>query len=138
MQPFQEIGAYAKVDFHRGIRQGVPEVIFGEGKAKEHIHHFTGITPAVSDAAIELTEAALKAAKAHNVTVSVDLNFRNKLWSSEKPQKVMTNLMQYVDVCIGNEEDASRTLRGHAPRLRGGGHFLLTRTSRIPLCAAIV
>ena len=37
MQPFQEIGAYAKVDFHRGIRQGVPEVIFGEGKAKEHI-----------------------------------------------------------------------------------------------------
>ena len=36
--------------------------------------HFTGITPAVSDAAIELTEAALKAAKAHNVTVSVDLN----------------------------------------------------------------
>ena len=37
MQPFQEIGGYAKVDFHRGIRQGVPEVIYGEGKAKEHI-----------------------------------------------------------------------------------------------------
>ena len=59
--------------------------------------HFTGITPAVSDAAIELTEAALKAAKAHGVTVSVDLNFRKKLWSSEKAQKVMTNLMQ---MCI--------------------------------------
>ena len=37
MQPFQEIGAYAKVDFHRGIRQGVPEVIYGSGKTKEHI-----------------------------------------------------------------------------------------------------
>lgn len=37
MQPFQEIGNYAKVDCHRGIRQGVPEVIYGEGKAKEHI-----------------------------------------------------------------------------------------------------
>ena len=37
MQPFQEIGEYAKVDFHRGIRQGVPEVIFGSGKTKEHI-----------------------------------------------------------------------------------------------------
>ena len=72
--------------------------------------HFTGITPAVSDAAIALTEAALKAAKAHNVTVSVDLNFRKKLWSSEKAQKVMTNLMQYVDVCIGNEEDAEKVL----------------------------
>lgn len=76
--------------------------------------HFTGITPAVSDAAIELTEAALKAAKAHNVTVSVDLNFRKKLWSSEKAQKVMTNLMQYVDVCIGNEEDAELVL-GYKP-----------------------
>lgn len=72
--------------------------------------HFTGITPAVSDAAAELTEAALKAAKAKGVTVSVDLNFRKKLWSSEKAQKIMTNLMQYVDVCIGNEEDAEKVL----------------------------
>lgn len=72
--------------------------------------HFTGITPAISDTAITLTEAALKAAKAHGVTVSVDLNFRKKLWSSEKAQKVMTELMQYVDVCIGNEEDAEKVL----------------------------
>ena len=36
-QPFEEIGGYAKVDFHRGIRQGVPEIVYGEGKAKEHI-----------------------------------------------------------------------------------------------------
>ncbi len=72
--------------------------------------HFTGITPAVSDAAAELTELALKAAKKHGVKVSVDLNFRKKLWSSEKAQKIMTNLMQYVDVCIGNEEDAEKVL----------------------------
>jgi len=72
--------------------------------------HFTGITPAVSDAAAELTEIACKAAKAHGVKVSCDLNFRKKLWSSEKAQKVMSNLMQYVDVCIGNEEDAEKVL----------------------------
>ncbi len=72
--------------------------------------YFTGITPAVSDAAAELTEAALKAAKSKGVKVSCDLNFRKKLWSSEKAQKVMTNLMQYVDVCIGNEEDAEKVL----------------------------
>ena len=72
--------------------------------------HFTGITPAVSDAAAELTEKALIAAKKAGVKVSVDLNFRKKLWSSEKAQKVMTNLMQYVDVCIGNEEDAELVL----------------------------
>ncbi len=46
------------------------------------------------DAAAELTEAACKA-KAHGVTVSCDLNFRKKLWTSEKAQKVMSNLMQY-------------------------------------------
>lgn len=72
--------------------------------------HFTGITPAISDTAATLTEIALKAAKKAGVKVSCDLNFRKKLWSSEKAQKVMTNLMQYVDVCIGNEEDAEKVL----------------------------
>ena len=72
--------------------------------------HFTGITPAISDGAAALTEASLKAAKKKGITVSVDLNFRKKLWSSEKAQKIMTNLMQYVDVCIGNEEDAEKVL----------------------------
>ena len=72
--------------------------------------HFTGITPAISDNAAELTEAALKKAKEHGVKVSVDLNFRKKLWTSEKAQQVMTRLMKYVDVCIGNEEDAELVL----------------------------
>ena len=72
--------------------------------------HFTGITPALSDSAAKLTEEALKAAKAHGLTVSVDLNFRKKLWSQEKAREVMTNLMQYVDICIGNEEDAEKVL----------------------------
>ena len=72
--------------------------------------HFTGITPAISDKAAEVTKAALQAAKAKGITVSVDLNFRKKLWSSEKAQRIMTDLMQYVDVCIGNEEDAEKVL----------------------------
>ncbi len=76
--------------------------------------HFTGITPALSDSAAELTEAALKKAKEHGVKVSVDLNFRKKLWTSEKAQQVMTRLMKYVDVCIGNEEDANLVL-GYKP-----------------------
>ena len=76
--------------------------------------NFTGITPALSDSAAELTEKALIAAKSHGVKVSVDLNFRKKLWSSEKAQKVMKNLMKYVDVCIGNEEDAELVL-GYKP-----------------------
>ena len=72
--------------------------------------HFTGITPALGAKAAALTEAALIAAKKHGVTVSVDLNYRKKLWTPAEAQKVMTPLMQYVDVCIGNEEDAEKVL----------------------------
>lgn len=72
--------------------------------------HFSGITPALSDLAAEVTEQALIAAKKHGVTVSVDLNYRKKLWTQEKAKSVMTKLMSYVDVCIGNEEDAEKVL----------------------------
>ena len=72
--------------------------------------HWSGITPAISDKAAELTRLACEAAKRHHVTVSVDLNFRKKLWTSEKAIAVMRPLMEYVDVCIGNEEDAQLCL----------------------------
>ncbi|HLL43473.1 MAG TPA: sugar kinase, partial [Segetibacter sp.] len=72
--------------------------------------HTTGITPALSDKAAALTEAVLKAAKSKGITTSIDLNYRKKLWSKEKARQIMTNLCQYVDVCIGNEEDADTTL----------------------------
>ncbi|MFC2529570.1 sugar kinase [Segatella oris] len=72
--------------------------------------HWSGITPAISDKAAELTRLACEAAKRHHVTVSVDLNFRKKLWTSEKAIAVMRPLMKYVDVCIGNEEDAQLCL----------------------------
>ncbi len=72
--------------------------------------HWSGITPAISDKAAELTKLACEAAKRHGVTVSVDLNFRKKLWTSEKAISIMRPLMKYVDVCIGNEEDAELCL----------------------------
>lgn len=70
--------------------------------------HFTGITPALGDDAAALCLEACKAAKAAGVSVSCDLNFRKKLWSSEKANKVMSGLMEYVDVAIANEEDAEK------------------------------
>ena len=72
--------------------------------------HWSGITPAISDASAECLRLACQAAKKHGVTVSCDLNFRKKLWTSEKAISVMRPLMQYVDVCIGNEEDAELCL----------------------------
>ena len=72
--------------------------------------HWSGITPAISDRAAELTRLACEAAKRPGVTDSVDLNFRTKPWTPEKADSVMRPLMQYVDVCIGNEEDAELCL----------------------------
>lgn len=72
--------------------------------------HWSGITPAISDQSAECLLQACKAAKKAGVTVSCDLNFRKKLWTPEKAQSIMRPLMQYVDVCIGNEEDAELCL----------------------------
>ena len=72
--------------------------------------HWSGITPAISDASAECLRQACIAAKKHGVTISCDLNFRKKLWTSEKAISIMRPLMQYVDVCIGNEEDAELCL----------------------------
>lgn len=72
--------------------------------------HFTGITPALGKKAQDLVLASLKAAKAHHVTVSCDLNFRAKLWTSEEARLYMNSYMPYVDYVIGNEEDADKCL----------------------------
>ncbi len=77
--------------------------------------HYSGITPALSPLAAELTKQACIKAKEHGVTISVDLNFRKKLWTPKQAQAVMVPLMQYVDVCIGNEEDAELVL-GFKPK----------------------
>ena len=68
--------------------------------------HITGITPALSDSLAIISVDAVKAAKKAGLTVSCDINYRSKLWSAQKARPVMTEIMKYVDVCIGNEEDA--------------------------------
>ena len=68
--------------------------------------HFTGITPALGENLVEICREACKAAKAHGVKISCDLNCRGKLWTRDQARAAMTDLCQYVDVCISNEEDA--------------------------------
>lgn len=72
--------------------------------------HWTGITPALSDTMPEILLQALKVAKSKGIIVSCDLNYRAKLWNSERAKSVMRSLIPYVDVCIGNEEDAEKML----------------------------
>ena len=72
--------------------------------------HFTGITPALSENTAELCRRACAAAKRHHVTISCDLNYHKKLWTTEQAGRTMRELLQYVDVLIANEEDAEKVL----------------------------
>ena len=78
--------------------------------------HTTGITPALSASAAESAIAAARAARAAGATVSVDLNYRAKLWNWGRPAgDVMADLVAEADVLIGNEEDAEKVFGIHAP-----------------------
>ncbi len=78
--------------------------------------HWTGITPAVSQGAAEVCLEAVQAAKERGLTISCDLNYRSKLWGWGKPaSEVMTELVAYCDIAIGNEEDAAQVFGIHAP-----------------------
>ncbi len=68
--------------------------------------HFTGITPALGPNVVEICREACITAKKKGVKISCDLNYRSKLWTRDEARKAMTDLCQYVDVCISNEEDA--------------------------------
>ena len=72
--------------------------------------HTTGITAALSDNAASETLTSLKIAKKLGVKTSFDLNFRSTLWNAEKAKEVMKNVMPYVDIIIGNEEDFDKML----------------------------
>src|SRR5882762_614276 len=69
-------------------------------------YHVSGITPALSDGAAEVTAESLVAAKKAGLTVSYDLNYRSKLWSAKEARTVQEPLMEHVDLLIAGEEDA--------------------------------
>lgn len=82
-----------------------------EGKTWFHI---TGITPALSPSAAEASIEAVQAAKKAGLTVSCDLNYRKKLWTTEQAGATMSKVMAYVDVAIANEEDCHMVFGIHA------------------------
>ncbi|MBO5236825.1 MAG: sugar kinase [Spirochaetaceae bacterium] len=78
--------------------------------------HVTGITPAISQSGADLAMQAVSAAKKSGVTVSLDLNYRKKLWNYGKTApEVMCALAEKVDVLIANEEDIQKSLGINAP-----------------------
>ena len=75
--------------------------------------HVTGITPALGDKGAAATKASVEAARRAGARVSVDLNYRKKLWTPAQAQAVMRPLMRDVDVVIANEEDLQSVLGVH-------------------------
>ncbi len=69
--------------------------------------HFTGITPALGGNLPEICLEACKTAKEMGLTVSCDLNYRKKLWTTEQAGKCMSQYMKYIDLCIANEGDCA-------------------------------
>ena len=73
--------------------------------------HITGITPAISESAMELALESVKEAKERGITVSCDLNYRKNLWKyGKRAAEVMREIANFVDVAVANEEDVQKSL----------------------------
>ncbi|NOY09503.1 MAG: sugar kinase [Spirochaetes bacterium] len=97
---------------HSAVSEAMPSDIDWEGVFKGACwFHITGITPALSEKAAENSFFAVKKAKEMGLTVSCDLNYRKKLWKYGKSApEIMPELIRYVDVAVGNEEDCQKSL----------------------------
>ncbi len=82
--------------------------------------HFCGTAPALADTVAEVVQDACQRAKKAGLTVSCDLNYRRMLWPPDKAGRVMTRLMEWVDVLIANEEH-SREILGVEPKAVASG-----------------
>ena len=117
---FTEMGASQRASTvlydraHSAISEMPPDAVnWDQVMAGAAWFHVTGITPALGDRAVAATQAAVSAARRAGARVSVDLNFRKKLWTEAQAQAVMRPLMSGVDVVIANEEDLQSVLGVH-------------------------
>ena len=99
---------------HSSVSEMAPDAVkWGEIMAGADWFHVTGITPALGANGAEATRKAIGAARAAGVRVSVDLNYRKKLWTEAQAREVMGPMMRQVDVVIANEEDLQSVLGVH-------------------------
>jgi 2-dehydro-3-deoxygluconokinase len=106
---------------HSSIREVRPgefdwDTIF-EGK---QWFHFSGTAPALGEHVVAVLEDALDAAKRRGLTTSCDCNYRSKLWGPEEAGRVLSRLMNRVDVFIGGVEDARKLFGVDVPTHLGG------------------
>ncbi len=141
---FLETGASqraSKVIYDRAgsaVTEMRPEMVDWQGLFKDvDWFHWTGITPALGKNAQDCLTKACQTAREAGATISCDLNFRKKLWTVAEAQSVMNPLMEYVDVCVANEEDIQKSLGFEAgdtdvesAELDEAGYFALAESIR--------
>lgn len=118
---FLETGASARASkvlydrAHSGLASITPGMIDWDKVFSEAgWFHWTGITPAISEGAAMTVKEALEVARRRHLTISVDLNYRARLWNwGKQPAEVMPKLVSYCDVILGNEEDAQKVFGIH-------------------------
>jgi 2-dehydro-3-deoxygluconokinase len=94
--------------------------------------HTTGITPAISASAADLTLEAMQKAREKKIDVSIDFNYRGKLWKYGKSApEVMREIVRYADLGIGNEEDCQKSLGLKAPADVEGGKLDLSAYEKL-------
>ncbi len=87
------------------------EVNWGSIFEGTKLFHVSGTAPALSKSSAEATAEAVRTARSHGVKVSIDLNYRAKLWSEKEAQKVLEPLIQFCNILITTEEDAFRVFK---------------------------
>ena len=96
---------------HSSISQVKPgEIDWKEALKGAKWFHTSGITPALSASAAQVTAEALQAAKKAGCKVSYDLNYRGRLWTEEEARKCQEPLMEHIDVLFSTEEDTRKVL----------------------------
>lgn len=127
------------VTYHRrdsaGSRLAVPDVP-QEAVASSRILHLSGITPALSASALEAASLAVDVARANGVTVSLDVNYRAKLWSRDAARATLTGFAQRADVVIASDDELDLVADGSSERemidalLRGGATEVVVKRGR--------
>jgi 2-dehydro-3-deoxygluconokinase len=107
------VGASIHVDYHRAGSAGsrlCPEDVGEDQVRASGVLHVTGITPALSDSACATVRHAIDAASAARVPVSLDVNYRAKLWSPAAARPVLRDLASRVDILFAGADEAQLVL----------------------------
>jgi 2-dehydro-3-deoxygluconokinase len=102
--------ATQRVSYYRAGSAGsriTPEDIDEQLISGAGLLHVSGITPALSPQAEATLRYAVDVAKAHNVTVSFDLNFRGNLWSAEEARSVYRDIIPLSDIVFAGDDEAA-------------------------------